>query len=222
VHTIDGVGPAVVRNVTFDSAAAPQASVSALVATTVIPGPIRFSVAKRAGEPLSVVRVQLDYDANGSTDVDTTNASNLSFVYRSPGAFTVTGTATLDDTDPQTPPVLVPLQTRVLAQHPQQTRFALCSLFGTMRTRLSVQEVSGALNALIEEVRPPFQTLWTNLGGQLPTVASQLGTIVDGQFSRDSAEVVIARPIAGQPGQSRAYRVQFEQNDFGVWRIGAM
>lgn len=222
LHTIDGLGPSVVRNVTFSAAAAPRVTVAPLVTAAVIPATVRFNVSKAAGEPLSLTRVQLDYDSNGSTDVDTPTPNNLAFLYRAPGVFAIAGTATLDDTDPQTPPVLVPLSTHVVVQHPQQTRFALCSVYGTMRTRLAAQDVPGALRALTEDIRPAFQTLWTDLGAQLPTVAPQLGTIIDGHFSSDSAELLLARPITGQPGQSRAYRMQLVIGEFGVWRISAM
>jgi hypothetical protein len=222
LHTIDGAGPSVSHTLIYDPAAAPRAAITPSRTSAIVPFTNTFSVATKPGEPLAITRIEVDFDGNGTTDADTANPNALTYVYRQPSLFTVTGTVTLDDTDPGTPPVLVAVSTSVLGLHPQQTRFTLCSVFGTMRTRLAAQNVAGALNVLATALRPQFQALWTDIGAQLPTVASQLGTIVDGRFSPDGAEYVIARPIAGQPGQSRAYRIQFERSDTGVWRISAM
>lgn len=222
LHTIDGAGPSVSHTLNYDPATAPRVTIAPSRASAIVPFTNTFSVTTKADETLTIARVAIDFDGNGSTDVDTTNPNSLSFVYRQPGLFTATGSATLDDTDPGTPPVLVPISTNVLALHPQQAKLTLCSVFGTMRTRLTAQNVAGALNALTPGLRPEFQALWSDLGPQLPTAAAQLGTIVDGRLSPDAGELILARPVPGQPHSSRAYRVQLEIGENGVWQISAM
>ncbi len=221
LHSIDGLGPSVTRNVTFDAATSASVRLDPIDVTTAIPGSVRAVIALRSGEPLTLTRVRLDFDGDGAFDVDTETAGQVSFDYRLPGLYTITGVATLDDGDPNTPLLELPLTLPALAEHPQQHRFALCSLYGTLRSRLVAQNIASALNVLAEPLRPGFQSLWTALGAQLPSVAAQLGTIVDGTFSSQISEYIIARPIPGQPGQSMAYRVQFEREQNGVWRISA-
>jgi hypothetical protein len=222
LFSIDGAGPTATHSITYDAAAAPRVSIAPTLSSAIVPFTSRFILTRRPTETLAITRAQIDFDGNGTTDVDTTNVSSLSFAYQQPGLFAVSGTITLDDTDPGTPPELVPVATSVLSLHPQQTRFALCSLFGKMRTRIAASDIPGALNALVPDLQPTFQALWTSLGSGLPATAPQLGTIVDGRFTLDQAEYLIARPITGSPGQSRAYRVQFVRDDSGVWRIQAM
>lgn len=222
LFTLDGPGPAITHNITFNPALGARVLLAPSQSSAMVPFTSRFVLTTKANETLAITRVALDYDGNGSIDIDTTNVALLTFAYRLPGLFEVSGTVTLDDTDPLTPPVLVPVTTQVLALHPQQTRFTVCSVFGAMRSRLAAQNVLGALNTLVPDLRPTFEPLWSSLGAQLPTIAGQLGTIFDGRMSLGETELMIARPITGQPGQSRVYRVQLVRDANGVWRIQAM
>ncbi|WP_221281967.1 hypothetical protein [Chiayiivirga flava] len=222
LHGIDGPGPSIVHHITYDPALAPRARVLPRTVSAMAPTAIAFDIALQPGEPLALTRIRLDTDGNGSIDVDTTNANALKATYLQPGLTKITGTATLDDTNPNTAPLQVPLATWFLAVHPQQTRYTLCSAFGTMRTRLAAQNVDGALNTLTIDMQERFEPFWTAIKPQLPTVAGELGTIIDARFSRGEAELLLARPNPGVPGTSNAFRVQWSRGTDGVWRIGAM
>jgi hypothetical protein len=186
------------------------------------PTTLAFDLALNPGESLAITRLRLDTDENGSIDLDTTQPDTAKATYPQPGLIKITGTATLDDTNPNTAPVQVPLSTWFLAQHPQQTRYALCSAFGTLRTRLAAGNIAAALKTLNPDLQERFEPIWTAIAPQLPAIAGKLGTIIDGRFSRSEAELLLVRPINGQPGQSGAFRVLWNVGLDGVWRIGAM
>lgn len=222
LHTIDGPGPSVVHHVTYDPALTPRARVLPRAISAMAPTAIAFDIALKPGEPLTLTRIRLDTDGNGSTDIDTPDANALKANYLQPGLTKITGTASLDDANPNTAPIEVPLATWFLATHPQQTRYTLCSAFGTMRKRLLAADITMASNTLSSSLIGDYKALWTALGSALAPTANKLGTIVNGQFSATNAELSLARPINGQPGKSRIYRIQFEIDPQGLWKISAM
>lgn len=186
------------------------------------PGTVRFRLV--VAPSLVVTRLRLDFDGDGIADLDSSNpAAPLSYRYRQPGLYRVAATIDLQPGSPGTPPNTITRETQVLVQLLAETREDVCAAFGTMRTRLTANDVSGALLALHPRLRPTFQALWTDLGSGLPAVAAQLGTIVDGTIGTEGfAEYLIVRPISGQPQQYRGYRVHFDLGSDGVWRIGSM
>lgn len=222
LHTVDGPGPSVVHHVTYDPTLAPRVRLLPGTVAAMAPTAVVFDTALKPGEPLALTRLRLDTDGNGSIDLDTTQPDTARATYANPGLFRITGTATLDDTNPNTPPVQIPLATWFLATHPQQTRYALCSAFGALRTRLAAGNVPAALETLNPDLQERFEPFWASIAPQLPAIAGKLGTIIDGRFSSTEAELLLARPIDGQPGQSSAFRMQWSIGTDGVWRVDAM
>jgi len=155
----------------------------------------------------------IDFNADGVDDTSSPSAfAVLSYLYTQPGRYRARFT-------------LVPAGTYyryVLAEHPAELRQTLCFVFGHMRERLIANDIPGALQALVPELRPAFQAMWTGMGTGLPTAAQSLGDIVDGRFSNESAELVIARPNVGLPLTSRIYLIQLARGVDGIWRIDAM
>lgn len=219
----DGQTTTVVRHVTYDTAAASTVQLAASLSSSLAPLKASFDLSVSAGPALQPSRLRVDYNGDGLSDLDTTNiAANLSYTYLDPGLYTVTATVTLDDTDPMTAPIDVTASAKVLVQHPGYIRLTLCQAFGDMRDRLIAGQIASAALPLHPDIRSEFQTFWTGLGGNLATTASNLGTIVDGTFSPDSGELLIARPVSGSPGNFNGFRVHLERDRDGVWRIVAM
>jgi len=154
----------------------------------------------------------IDFNADGIDDASGAGAAAvLSYLYTQPGRYRARFT-------------LVPSGIHyryLLAEHPSELRQTFCFVFGHMRERLIANDIPGALQALIPELHSDFQAMWTGLGAGLPAAAQSLGDIVDGRFSKDSAELVIARPN-GVSGTSRAFFMQLARNSDGIWRIVAM
>lgn len=188
----------------------------------IAPDTVRFRLDLAAAP--AVTRMRVDFDGNGTQDLDTSNtATPLIFKYPLPGLYTITAILDLAPAAPGAPATTITRDAKVLVQNIAELREDVCAVFGAMRARLRANNVPSALLTLHPRLRPEFQTLWTNLGANLPSVAAQLGTIVDGTLSNDGfAELLIARPLAGQTAQHSGYRVQFLLGPDGVWRIDAM
>jgi len=91
-----------------------------------------------------------------------------------------------------------------------------------MRDRLIANDIPGALQALVPELQPTFQAIWTSLGSSLVSTAQGLGQIIDGRYSRDTVELLLARPNPANPGTAQVFQVQMARGSDGIWRIVAM
>ncbi len=155
----------------------------------------------------------IDFNADGVDDANSAGAAAiLSYLYTLPGRYRARFT-------------LVPsgiYYRYLLAEHPSELRQMFCFVYGHMRERLIANDIAGALQALVPELRTDFQILWTGLGAGLPTAAQELGDIVDGRYSKLSAELVIAKPNPAQPGIARVFLLQLARGSDGIWRIVAM
>jgi hypothetical protein len=224
VTTASGATQSITRTVTYDAGQAPDAQLKSAFAGDYSPFSLRYSVSLRPGGANPIVeRIRMDYDTDGTFETDTTDpATRLTHRYQSVGLKLATAELTLNDGNTSTPPVVVTATRRVLAEDLDVTRATLCKAFETHRGNLAAQQYSAALLVFNAEVRPNYQSFIEGLGTNGPVVAAGLGQIVDGTISQDMAELILARPISGQPGRFHSFPMQFARDNDGVWRISAL
>ncbi len=180
------------------------------------PMPITFSWS--AVEPLEVVRVEVDFDGNGVFDLDTTDlAAPLKHVYRTPGVYVARLRLT---TAPPTSTTYEATRA-VVSVNSNYIRATLCYVYERMRTELAASNVPAALQMLHPDLRPRFDTFWTANLAQLPTIASQLGTVADGILGRDTAQLMVTQPAVGA-NPPAGFFINFEPDVDGTWRITGM
>jgi hypothetical protein len=222
--TLDGATQIVTRNITMAPAISPEVSFVSSTALGYAPMRASFSLRTRfpAGQN-AVARVQVDYNADGTFDVDSVSATlPLAYYYTDAGAYLALARVSFDDGNAVTPLVVreasYQVQTTTLA-HVRQT---LCGVYYTMKSRLIANQTTLAANALDTSIRPTFQTLWTSLGAGLPTVAARLGEVVLGNISDVSAELTVAIPDPATAGEFLGFSVVWSKGVDGVWRIYRM
>jgi hypothetical protein len=217
---LDGTSQQVTRTVTFNPSAVPDAILEAPMTGDYAPFSLRFSVAVKPGIINNVIqRIRIDYNGDGSFDVDTTNANQrLVARYALPGSYTAAAEVTLDDGNAGTPPLVVQSTRRVIAENLDSTRSSLCATFEHLRNNVATQQYSIALQAINSEVRPEYASFFQGLGGNGATVASSLGEIADGSIGQTQATLVLSRP-SNAAGTFNAFDVQMSRESDGVWRI---
>ena len=101
-----------------------------------------------------------------------------------------------------------------------ETRETLCSVYSYLRTTLAAGDVSNAVLAFDEDVRPGYQTLFGSISAaNLPVAASRLGTIANGVLSPDYAELKVIKTFQGT---TASFPMSYTRDEFGVWRIDSM
>lgn len=96
-------------------------------------------------------------------------------------------------------------------------RSMLCDIYGYLRDRLAAQDLIGTADVFHPDRRTEYLDLFATLGTQMPTFAERLGTVVDGQFSGNMAELTLVRD---QNDETRSgYPLRLMQGSDGVWRI---
>lgn len=157
LSTQAGSTTTVMRNVTYDPMLAPEVSLQLLNGPERAPLDAAFNLQLKPGSLLHIVGMQIDYDSDGTVDLDSANpASSLTHRYLQPGIYTATAAVTLDDDVSATPAVLVNTDIKVLVEHPDEYRLTLCAVFDGMRSALMADDITTALTAL----HPSVRTSW--------------------------------------------------------------
>jgi hypothetical protein len=224
IKNVDGTTVSAVRNVTVNPTAGSDVLLQAASSGGYAPQTIPFRLVTRfPANQTSITRVQIDYQGDGTFDVDSTNANNaLSYTFDTPGAYLALARVTFDDGDTQTPVVVRESRYRIQLQSPAYTRQTLCALYYGMKNRLVTNQVPLALNTLAPRIRPSFQSFWTSLGSNLPTIAAALGEVTLGQIADVSAEFIVSVPDPANIGEFLGFPVLFTRGSDGVWRIYGM
>jgi len=212
------------RTINYVAGAPPNVSLTARSPGDYAPTRMPFVLATALPVNQTVVtRVQVDFNGDGTFEIDSTAAVPLEYAFEEPGAYAPKARVTFDDGNAGTAPVVIEDTTHVLIQSLAFTRQTLCRLYGNMKSRLAAVQIPSALSTVGTALQPRFQTLWTqiNQAGQLPQVASKLGLIIDGQLSRNAAEMRVAIPTS-DPAKFKGYSILFRRDVSGVWRIEGM
>ncbi len=222
--TQDGATQTIVRNVTYDPGLGEDVRFVGKTAGDFSPVRIGFDLTTRfpAGQN-QIARTQIDFNGDGTFDVDTVSPpATIESDYAVAGVYLARARVTFDDGSMVTVPVereaTFRIQTHLLAY----TREVVCKLYYDMKHRLQANNIMSALNTVAASKRAGFQSIWNSLGANLPTVAGELGDLVQGQLSSASAELVMAMPKPGMPGSFIGYPVLFARDATGVWRVIAL
>jgi hypothetical protein len=222
--SLDNAPVSLTRTVTYDPAQAPS-----VLLTSGAPGehapvvmPFYLTTTLPAGQS-TVTRVQIDYNGDGTFDVDAAQPLPLYYPYETAGQYLARARVSFDDGSSVTPLVVLESTTPVLIQNLAVTRQTLCGIYYAMKNRLIANNPGTAANALMPAIQSRFQGVWMQLAqsNALVTAGTRLGEIVDGQIARNAAEFEVAIPT-DVAGSFRGYRVQFRKDTNGVWRIRSM
>jgi hypothetical protein len=205
------------RIVTYDPAQLPDVALETLIQGEHAPIKASYTLKVKAG--LTMTRLQMDYEGDGSFELDSTNgATALSFDYKQPGFYPATATVTLDDGDPMTPPVIRTTVRRMAIVPLPLTRKTLCYVFYRMKNRLIANDIPDALMSMNAEIRAKKQARFS-LFSNLPVVAQRFGIVVNGRIGIRLSELTVLQDTdEGQFGKS----LTFERASDGVWRITSL
>jgi hypothetical protein len=93
------------------------------------------------------------------------------------------------------------------------------NVYKSMVNRLIANNPMSALRCFTGDVQANYAEVFGALGASLPTVAAQLGTLIDGVASEDSTELTIVRDT---PTGAQAFMIHLIRGGDGIWRIESM
>jgi len=203
------------RTVNYDPAQQPDVELSAEIQGEHAPIKTGFTLALKPDLGLNPTRLQVDFDGDGSFEVDSTNISApLLHEYKIPGFFTPTALVTFDG-----PPLITRSATRKMAVLPLPlTRATLCYVFYRMKNRLGANDINDAVKSVNAELRSEVQADFEALPDPI-AAAPLLGTVVDGSLGIRIASLTLSTTYRNRP---IATSMQFERSLDGVWRVTDM
>lgn len=207
------------RTVTYDPNLQPEVELQAQIQGEHAPIKPTFTIKQKPDLGLVITNLKVDFDGDGSFEIDTPNgAAVLKYEYRIPGFFTASAIVTLDDGDTGTPP-LVRTSARKMAIVPLPlTRQTVCYIFYRMKSKLTENDIPGALKSLNADYRAEWQSEFEQVV-DLPTVGANLGIVVDGTLGIRLSELEFDQETTyGRATKS----VTIERASDGVWRITSM
>jgi hypothetical protein len=120
-----------------------------------------------------------------------------------------------DDSDT----VIYQARRMVKAVAPAELGMRVVDVYRALVDRLAANDATGALQLFVGEARARYAEVFTALSGSLPTVAAQLGRLVDGAISEDWAELTILRDTSEGP---RVFMINLLRGGDGIWRMESM
>jgi hypothetical protein len=217
VTQLTGETQTLTRTVTYDPLQQPEIELTATLQGE--HAPIKPSFTLTPGTGLVITRVQLDYDGNGTFDLDTSNASTLlKFEYKTPGFLSPSATVTLDDGNPNTPPIVRTVARKIAIVPLPLTRKTLCYVFYRMKSRLAANDIPDAVKSVNADFRAEVQADF-NLLADPADGAQRMGTVGDGTIGIRLATLTLDVVYENQP---IATSITLERASDGVWRITSM
>jgi hypothetical protein len=183
--------------------ALPESGIAPLLAT--------WQVINQTGCPL--VRFELDPTGTGTFGSPVATLDGVQTSYPVPGLWFPTLRATDDQGRQYTATVFLNVE------DPQIVTARFQGRWNSFRARLQAGDLAGALAHLTPELRPQFQTIFQQLGTDLPGVVAGLGDLEVLEQAGDLAETVILQHENGVPF---LYFIYFRRDSLGRWLIEEM
>jgi len=199
------------QQVTVTALAAPSVTLTAVPTSGLAPLTVSFTATVSSPKP--IVQYQWDFNGNGAIESSGPTLSHAFNTYTQPGLYLATVTAS----DSQGNQFTRQIPILVLSASAMSALFK--TRWSSLVDALMGQNTSTALNLFQPGVAQKFQTVFANLGAELPQIAASLGDISLLSLSGGLAELATVRT---QTGTSYAYFVYFMQDSNGLWKIVTM
>ena len=164
----------------------------------------------------TLTTLAIDFRGVGTNDYSSTFAgAPKTYTYQQPGLYKAKFLFTDSNNATYT------IYRFVLIQDFVVQRGMMCDIYGYLKDRLNAQDANGAANLFQPAERSTYFSFFAGMGSNMPTMATQLGFVVEGVFGNDSADLLLSRD--NTTSQTRAgYPLRITQSGDGVWRISEM
>jgi hypothetical protein len=208
--------PLITRTIALTSTSVAPFTVAVSPDTGLAPLSTRMTIVNRGAVPFQ--RIEIDTNDDGVAEQILTGLTNneavLDLSLTDPGLYTIRVTVfdALNN-------VIYLARRKIRVYSPAELGSTILGVYQTMVDRLAANNPSAALNCFTGDAAAIYSGVFNALGGSLPTVASQLGRLVDGVISQDTAELTIVRDTSGGP---QAFMIYMLRGGDGIWRIESM
>ncbi|MGH8042945.1 MAG: hypothetical protein ACREPN_12995, partial [Rudaea sp.] len=222
-NTINVTATTITGNTASTSIGLTQGSGSPDVVTLSIARPVSYAPFLLSFTPVvgtlpggaTVQTLSIDYNGDGTDDVvNPAPGTPLTYLATQPNLYA----ARLTVTDSNS--VVYTAYVHYLVEDLTRQSGMLCDVYGYMKQRLTAQDSAGALTAIDPNAQDEYQDLFTNNASTLPAYVANLGNIVDGYLTGNTATFIVVRQNADQT--LSGFHMEFSQSADGAWRIAGM
>lgn len=208
----DGSGNSDDKSVTVSCGDASQpVEVSALPASGIAPMDVSFNI--NTNTAATVSRYLIDFDGDGTIDLETTEAENVTYKYETAGLYLPL--ITIEDTAGNTYSESVVVNAQSLES--MDTLFK--NKWSGLKEKLASVDKDGALDYFSDSARDKYGRVFNDLGEDLPSIVSTFGEIGMNSIEGEIAEYVTIRE---QDGGKFAYFIYYMRDSNGIWKIRGM
>ena len=180
--------------------------------------PFTTNVTIRNRRNVAFQRIELDLNDDGSpektlTSLDSSNAVQA-LTYNYPGLYTLR-VKVFDAANA----IVYQAKRKIRVYAAVEHGLRVVNVYKNMVNHLIANNPAGALRYFSGDAQPRYAGIFSALGNSLPTVASQLGALVDGVVSNHFTELTLVRDTSGG---RQAYVVHLIRGADGIWRIESM
>jgi len=163
-------------------------------------------------------RIEIDMNGDGTPEQTLTSLVNnqaiVTLTFPSPGTYTMR--VTVYDSSNN---VIYVARRKVRAYSPSELGLRVIDVYAGMVTRLAANNPAGALRSFTGDAQTRYSGVFTAISSSLSVVAAQLGTLIDGVITEDTAELTIARDT---PSGKQSFLIYLIRGRDGLWRIESM
>jgi hypothetical protein len=177
--------------------------------------PLKVGVKISVVAGISVLRIEADFDGNGTIDFTTVDPNALiEFMYTQPGVYPARFSAT--DTQGNTTTQVL----QIVAKDVNALDQLLKAQWSGFAGALVAQNVTGASGFLSENAKQIYRPMLETLGSRLPAIAASFSEPRTFSLTSGLGEYAIRRTEGD--GRTYLYLIYFRQGSDGVWRLESM
>jgi hypothetical protein len=163
-------------------------------------------------------RIEIDTNDDGTPEMTlnslTDQKTEITLNYPTPGTSTVR--VTVFDASNN---VIYLARRKVMAQSPANLGAKIVGVYNGMVDHLAANNSTSSLARFTGDAQKSFSRIFETLGSSVTSAAAQLGTLIDGVISEETAELSIARD--GAAGR-QIFMIYLLRGGDGLWRIERM
>ena len=207
---------AVTKSVTVNSSGTTPFKVTLDPQEGLAPLATTLTISNRGDVPFN--RIEIDTNDDGAAELTLTSLTNqkaeVTLNYPTPGTSTVR-VSVFDASNN----LIYLARRKIRAVSPAELGVKVIDVYASMVNRLAANNPSAAVKFFTGDMQANYSNIFSTLGASLPAVAAQLGTLIDGVISEDTAELALVRDTSTG---KQTFMIYLIRGGDGLWRIESM